>query len=397
VSAEPVVIVGAGPYGLSLAAHLRPLGVPFRIFGEPMRSWRLDMPPGMYLKSEGCASSISAPGPGHELPDFCAERGIEYADYWRPVALETFVAYGLWFQERLVPEVEPRAVILVRPCRRGFDVALDDGETIRASRVVVASGAREWAHIPPPLRDLEPRLVSHSSAYGDLAPLAGRDVTVIGGGQSALETAALAQEAGARARVLVRRPRLEWNAGPGELPSTRRSRLRMPPSPLGAGWRLWLAANWAPTFRRLPPQTRVRLVRTTLGPAGAWWLRERVEGRLPVVLGARVGAAEAADGAVRLRIEGPDRRPADLVTEHVIAATGYRPDLGRLPFLERSTLARLRRVGGAPWLSGRFESTVPGLHFVGLAAAHSFGPVCRFVTGTAATSPRLARHLARAG
>ena len=394
--ADPVVIVGAGPYGLALAAHLHPLRVPFRIFGEPMGSWRRNMPPGMYLKSEGCASSISAPRSGHALSDFCAEHGVEYADYWHPVALSTFTSYGLWFQERLVPEVEVEDVTLVRPRGSGFEVGLAGGEMVRASRVVVASGAGEYAYVPSVLRELGPEHASHSSAYGDLGPLGGRDVVVIGGGQSALETAALAEEAGARARVLVRRPQVEWNAGPGELPATWRRRLRMPASTLGAGWRLWLSANWAPAFRYLPPETRMRLVRTTLGPAGAWWLRDRVENRLPVILGARILSAEVAAGAVRLGVEGSDGA-GDVVADHVIAATGYRPDVGRLPFLERPTMVRIRRVGGAPRLSSQFESTVPGLHFVGLAAAHSFGPVCRFVAGTAATAPRLARHLARAG
>jgi hypothetical protein len=391
-----VVVVGAGPYGLSLAAHLRAWGVGFRIFGETMASWRRHMPRGMFLKSEGCASSISAPEPGFTLADFCAERGLDYAPYWAPVPLTTFTEYGRWYQERLVPEVEPGPVTLVRPRGRGFEVHLADGRAVPARRIVVATGLAGFARVPAALRGLDPALVTHSSAHDDLTPFAGRDLTVIGAGQSALETAALASEAGAEARVIVRRSRVEWNAGPDQAPRTWRQRARMPASTLGAGWRLWLAANWSPAFRFLPAETRMRLVATTLGPAGGWWLRERVEGRVPVLLGTTVRSAECVDGGVRLTVVEPGG-VREVMTERVVAATGYRPDVGRLPFLERTALARLRRVGGAPRLSAGFESTVPGLHFVGLAAAHSFGPVCRFVAGTEATAPRLARELARDG
>src|SRR5216684_8632385 len=89
-----VAIIGAGPYGLSVAAHLRGLGVPFRIFGRPMDSWLAHMPKGMMLKSDGFASNIYDPGGGFTLEKFCAQRGIEYANMGIPVRLDTFTAYG---------------------------------------------------------------------------------------------------------------------------------------------------------------------------------------------------------------------------------------------------------------------------------------------------------------
>jgi len=99
-----VAIVGAGPYGLSIAAHLRHTGVPFRIFGRPMDSWLAHMPKGMMLKSDGFASTIDDPDQKFTLKHFCAERGIEYADVGIPLRLDTFVAFGLAFKEHLVPE-----------------------------------------------------------------------------------------------------------------------------------------------------------------------------------------------------------------------------------------------------------------------------------------------------
>src|SRR5579864_2918717 len=113
-------IIGAGPYGLSVAAHFRRLGIPFRIFGRPMDSWRAHMPKGMLLKSDGFASNIYAPKGGFTLKQFCAERGIKYADDGVPVSRETFTAYGLAFQERLVPELEDKLVTGVEHAPEGF-------------------------------------------------------------------------------------------------------------------------------------------------------------------------------------------------------------------------------------------------------------------------------------
>src|ERR1700760_1616078 len=83
-----VAIIGAGPYGLSIAAHLRAAGVDFRIFGKPMGFWRDHMPDGMHLKSEGFASSLSEPSGKFTLGAFCKERGLDYADLGSPVPLE---------------------------------------------------------------------------------------------------------------------------------------------------------------------------------------------------------------------------------------------------------------------------------------------------------------------
>src|SRR5580692_9850358 len=103
-------IIGAGPYGLSVAAHLRRSGVPFRIFGRPMDSWRAHMPKGMSLKSDGFASNLSDPDDRFTMEKFCAERGIPYAHTGIPVKLDTFTEYGLAFQERVVPELEDKMV-----------------------------------------------------------------------------------------------------------------------------------------------------------------------------------------------------------------------------------------------------------------------------------------------
>src|SRR6202046_2202219 len=120
-------IIGAGPYGLSIAAHLRSRGIPFRIFGRPMDSWRTHMPKGMLLKSDGFASNISDPNDEFTLRKFCSQQGIEYSDTGIPVRLDTFTRYGLAFRERMVPELEDKLGVSVQRGSVGYLLELENG------------------------------------------------------------------------------------------------------------------------------------------------------------------------------------------------------------------------------------------------------------------------------
>jgi FAD-dependent urate hydroxylase len=390
-----VALIGAGPYALSLAAHLSARGVAHEIFGEPMAGWLEHMPEGMSLKSEGCASSLSDPSDEHSLDRFCAEHGIEYGDIGIPVTLDTFTSYGKWFQERLVPDVRRAWVERVQPNSNGFELTLGSGDTLRARRVVIASGLEGCAHVPEALAGLPPEAVSHSYDHADLAPFKGRKVAVIGAGQSALETATLLHERGASVTLVARGPRLLWNGPPRLGPRRLRRRLRYPRSGLGDGKAVFFYARAPLGFHAFPRAQRLKLVYTVLGPAGAWWLRERFEGHVEARVNRSIVAAEPVDGQVRLRLEGADGSE-ELDTEHVLASTGYRPNVGRQQILEPSLRERIAQVEGAPSLSRSFESSVPGLYFIGYSSAVSFGPVMRFVYGAGFTARRLSRSLVRA-
>jgi thioredoxin reductase len=388
-----VAIIGAGPYGLALAAHLRARGVAAQVFGRPMASWLERMPRGMFLKSEGFASSISDPGRRHTLAGYCTELGLPYGDCGAPVPLETFVDYGLWFQETLVPDVIDTEVQQVGSAGDGFELFLERDGTARARKLVVACGFPYFRYTPPELGGLPEGLVSHSSDHADLEGFRGRSVAVFGAGQSALESAALLTESGASATVIARTPSLAWNQLPETGPRSLRKRVRAPLTGLGTGWANVVYAGTPGVVRRFPAATRIRLAREVLGPSGAWWLRDRVEGRVEVLAGHSPASAEAADGGVRLRLDGkgPVR---ELEVEHVIAATGYRVRVDALDFLGSTLRSRLATVAGAPALSPSFESSVPGLYFLGMAAANTFGPVMRFVCGTGFAAGRASRHLA---
>ena len=385
----PAVVVGAGPYGLSVGAHLRGLGVPVRVFGEPMNSWRHQMPAGMYLKSHADAASLSAPEPGHGLSDYCRHVGAEPFDDERPVPVEMFISYGLWFADRLLPDVERAQVLQLR--RRGdvIEISLDTGEELAARSVVVATGLERYPYVPEEVAGL----ATHSSQHHDLSGFAGSDVIMVGAGQSALEGAALLHEAGARVQLVARQA--PFFGGPANYRDGRASStLRQPFSKLGHGWALRAYSSLPGGFRRLPARTRRRLVHRALGPYGSFWLRERFDGRVPVHLGRLAGAAPAPGGRVRVDLAGDSGEVTSLTADHVIAGTGFRVDLDALDFVAESTRAAIARVHRSPRLTGRFESTVAGLFFVGHTAAMTFGPVMRFVCGAGYAASRASAGVA---
>src|SRR5665213_2153046 len=275
-----VAIVGAGPYGLSIAAHLKARGVDFRIFGRPMQTWLTQMPKGMRLKSEGFASSLSDPDSTFTLGHYCKEMGIPYADSGRPVPLETFATYGIEFQKRFVPNLENKHVASVRRAATGFEVSLDDGEIVSARQVVVAAGITHFGYVPPILSALPEEFVSHSSQYGPLDQFKGREVTVVGAGASALDVAALLLQAGAAVQLVARKSVVRFHDPPTGKPRPTLEKIRLPMTGIGAGWKLFFYTNTPNVFRLLPERVRLQAMRNTLGAAPGWFIKEEVVGKV---------------------------------------------------------------------------------------------------------------------
>ena len=388
-------IIGAGPYGLSVAAHFRHRGIQFRIFGRPMDSWRAHMPKGMMLKSDGFASNIYDPDSAFTLGQFCAERGIEYADAGMPVRLETFTAYGLAFRDRMVPELEDKLVVSVDRLPEGFLLQLEDGESVKARKVVLAVGITHFEYVPENLAKLPAELLSHSARHHELEPFRNRGVAVIGAGASALDLAGLLHEAGADVQLVSRRETLNFHTKPTGKPRSWWQQIRHPQSGLGPGMRSRFCSDLPMAFHHLPERIRLDVVRRALGPSGGWFIRDKVIGKVSLSLGYTPESCEVQDGKVRLHLRGRDGSERELVTEYVIAATGYRVDMARLSFLNPDIRAKLTALNGSPVLSSTFESSVPGLYFVGVAAANSFGPVMRFAFGAGFAARTLTRTMAK--
>ncbi|MCL2430686.1 MAG: NAD(P)-binding domain-containing protein [Alphaproteobacteria bacterium] len=393
VNATDVAIIGAGPYGLSLAAHLAARGVEHAVIGAPMAGWSKAMPRGMHLKSEGFASNLFDPSGATTLERYCAEHSIPYAPVGLPVALDTFIAYGVDFQRRHVPHVEQDVVISLERTEWGFVLRLAGGGTLSCRRVVVAVGVIPFRNVPASLAGLPGELLSHSSAHHDLDQFRGRDVTVIGGGASAIDLAALLHEGGACVRMIQRDPQLQVHTK-SRLPRPLKDRIRNPMSGIGPSWRSLFYTKAPFAFYHLPEARRLRIVRTHLGPAGGWFMADRIA-RVPTILGCSVRTAIASGSRARLLLAEANGSTRSIETDHVIAATGYKPDLCRLDFLGDALRAQIPTVDGAPLLSSRFETKVPGLFMIGTVSANCFGPVMRFAVGAGLTARSLARHLAR--
>jgi len=389
-----VAIIGAGPYGLSIAAHLAESGVDFRIFGSPMHTWRTSMPEGMVLKSEANASNLYDPAGEMPLSRFCADRGLPYQETGLPVPLKTFIDYGVAFQKRFVPWLEDRLVTDVRPTAHGFDLHLDGGEVAPARRVIIAAGIRAYEYMPPELGHLPAELASHSAVHVKVDSFAGREIAVIGGGASAINLAALLHKTGARVTVIARRPAIAYCGPPSE--RTLLDRIKEPENGLGSGWRSLACCTMPMLFHAMPEQFRLMVVRKHLPAAPGWTLKSQVDGIVPTVLGATIARADAVGGRVRLELALAGGERKVVTADHVMAGTGYKVDMRRLAFFGPDVLDRLDCVEKTPRLSRWFESSLPGLHFVGTAAANSFGPMMRFAYGAGFVSKRLSTYMARA-
>ena len=388
-----IAIIGAGPYGLSLAAHLRNSGQSLRIFGTPMHSWSHHMPRGMHLKSEGFASNLYDPEGTFTLEAYCAERGIAYGHIGVPVAIETFIAYGQEFQRRWVPEVENVEITSLKESGAGFELTTSEGEPVRARQVVVAAGIVRFAYLPPLLAGFSTKMISHSSQHWDLTEFKGRKVAVLGAGASALDIAALLLEAGAHVELFARRQSIPFHDPPNE-PRPLLQRLMAPRSGLGIGWRSRICTDIPLVFHAMPQSLRVRAVERHLGPAPCWFVRDAVEGRMPMHLGTSLAGIHSLDGKMRLQMRQSNAEAREFEVDHVIAATGYRTAVSRLAFINESMQSRLLKTVEAPRLDRHFESSIPGLFFVGVAAANSFGPLLRFAYGAKFAARRVAARLA---
>lgn len=390
-----VAIIGAGPYGLSIAAHLKAHGVDFRIFGHPMHTWLAHMPKGMRLKSEGFASRLYDPGSTFTLEAYCKEKGIPYADMGLPVPLDVFSSYGLEFQRRFVPELEPNLVTSMRRSPEGFRLGLDDGRSLTARRVVMAVGLTHYENMPPILAALGENFATHSARHNTVDQFKGREVVVVGAGASALDLAALLHQAGAKVQVVARKPVIRFHDPPDNLKPSLIDRLRTPTTGIGPGWKLFWCVNAPLIFRKMPQEFRFEKVKTVLGPAPCWFIKEEVVGKIPLNVDVGVTEAKIQNGRVGLQLTDSRGTHRTLMADHVIAATGYKVDLRRLTFMDSDLQSAVLSAEQTPVLSSNFESSVPGLYFVGTSAANTFGPLLRFAFGAGFTAGRLSKHLAR--
>lgn len=385
-----VTIIGAGPYGLSAAAHLRAIpGLDVRIFGKPMSFWECQMPKGMLLRSGWDATQIADPTHSLTLEAFQEATGTHFS---KPVPLDCFVQYGRWYQRQALPDLEQRQIVRVEITPKGFRVNLANGESFQSRRVVVAAGIQSFAWRPPEFDDLDPSLVSHTSEHPDLRRYSGQQVLVIGSGQSALESAALLHEGGAEVEVVARAHRINWLQGWASttlhwrLGSFVRGLLYAPTDVGPAGISQLMARP--DLLRKLPRGLQDKLWKRAVRPAGSRWLVKRLEG-VPIRLGRSVVSVAPTGERLKVRLDDSSER----IVDHVFLGTGYRIDVSKYEFLAPELIQSISQIKGYPQLRQGLETSVEGLHILGAPGAWSFGPLMQFVSGTHYASQALTRHI----
>jgi thioredoxin reductase len=386
-----VAILGAGPYGLSAAAHLRMVkGLEVRVFGEPMSFWERNMPVGMFLRSNWTATRIADPNSSLTLEAYQMACGNHLS---LPVPIDRFVQYGLWYQRQAAPDLDRRKITRVEADANGFRIVLEDGEVIKSRRVVIAAGIGSFAWRPPEFGNLPTSLASHTSEHRDLRQFADKQVLVIGGGQSALESAALLHEGGAEAEVVARTHKINWLQGWTSKTLHHRmgkfvNQLLYAPTDVGPAVLSQLMAR-PDLLKRLPRGLQNKLRKRSVRPAGARWLVKRLE-NVPVRLGRSVVSALPVGEQVKVRLDDGSER----IVHHVLLGTGYRVDVSKYDFLAPELVQSVNRFKGYPILKQGLESSVPGLHILGAPAAWSFGPLMQFVSGTHYASRSLVGSIA---
>ena len=383
-----IAVVGAGPFGLSVAAHLAHRRV--RAFGRPMETWRTRMPADMRLRSDWDETNLSAPGDRGSIGAWA--RAVDEPRE-EPIPLQKFLRYADWFRETLVPETDASNVVQLERSGDVFRVTTETGGEADARAVVVAVGVTPFAYAPPPFDQAMGDGVSFAIDRQDYEPYRGRRVVVVGGGQGGLEAAALARRAGAEVEIIIR-SELRWFTD--REPYKPRGRLRQRvyriaypvvgygPPPLN---RLALHPD---AFAALPEPARRAVARRILRAGGSPWVRSQIEGEVAVTEGTSVQRLERTDGGLRLTLSDDTQREAAAV----VVSAGFRFALDRLAFLSPAVRDAVAVREGWPVLDRYFRSSDPSLLFVGFAAERRFGPIARFVNGSRFTAYRVAEGLA---
>jgi cation diffusion facilitator CzcD-associated flavoprotein CzcO len=380
------IVVGAGPYGLSTAAHLIGRGLRVGVFGKPMGLWSDNMPSGMFLRSHWWDTHLSDPQHRYTFENFARETSASLSD---PIPRATFLEYGLWFQRRAVPMVDRTFVSSIERDGDGFAVTLADGRQVTGAAVVMAVGVAYYTHRPALYDHLPASLVSHSCDHRDFSRFGGKHVVVVGGGQSAVEYAALLHEAGADVHVVARRA-IEWRGPDRTDQRTATERIMAPRASIAPGWDNWCLDHLPFAFYHMPQWGKDRYS-LSYSSGASDWLRRRVIGKVSLHEAETILAIDAkGDTAVATTSGGKT-----LWADHVMLATGYGVDLDKLTMIGPSLRRSIQTRDATPLLSPWFESTVPGFYFSGLTSLRAFGPIYRFVAGCAPAARRVARAIAR--
>ena len=368
-----LLIIGAGPFGLALAAQAQRDQIEHLIVGKPMEFWRSNMPKGMFLRS-ACDWHLD-PQNVHTIEAYLQSQGKTSKDV-EPLSLDFYLTYTDWFQKQ--KNIQPQPVYIERLdfSNEHFIATAANGDVINAKNVVLAPGFKHFANIPEDLKAKLPAgSFQHTCDYVDFSDAANNRYLIIGGRQSAFEWAALLLEAGAAAVHLSHR--------------------HASPAFAVAEWS-WIKPlvdnmvedpNW---FRRLSQKEKDDISyhmwsegRLKIEP----WLESRLRNERVKVWPQTeiVSCVVNESGEFEVRLTNGEA----ITVDKVVLATGYKVDIARLPILAAGNLLeRIETRNGFPVLDDHFETSVPGLFITSMPAMQDFGPFFGF-TNSVRTSARL--------
>jgi cation diffusion facilitator CzcD-associated flavoprotein CzcO len=401
-----VLVIGAGMCGIAAAAALIFKGVRNIAVLDSSADGR-EGPWVTYARMQTLRSPKHLPGPAIGVPSLTFRAWYETThgdaawDALYKIPNDVWQDYLTWLKHTLaLPVRNGTTALSIAPGGGHLAVALSDGGTLRARRVVVATGrgGTGGPNIPDFVSPaLWPDLAAHTAEPIDFSRLRGKRVAVIGGGASAWDNAATAAEAGAASvDQYVRRP---------VLPQINKGRGSASPGYFEGWGALDPAQRWA-LFAYMhdvqgppPHETVLRTIRNA---------------QFSLHLATPVLAAQREGAAVVLDLPG-----GSAVADFLIVGTGFRMDLARdallAPFapllatwadryappesLQRPELGRF------PWLDEAFGLTeleagsLPDLarvHLVNHAAALSLGAIASDIPGVNVGAERLAAGIVRA-
>jgi cation diffusion facilitator CzcD-associated flavoprotein CzcO len=373
-----LLVIGAGPYGLAVAAHAQEHGIKTVVVGRPMTFWTEHMPDGMFLRS-GPDWHLDAANV-HTFEAFLEERGIAPADI-DPVPISVFLDYAKWFRDEKRVGVRECLVSTLVHDGQHFQAQLDDGTTITADRVVATPGVRHFQQLPEWADQIAPALGAHTCELTRFEDLRGARVLIVGGRQSAYEWAALAGEHGAERIDIVHRhdtprfARVSWRFVDPYIDQTLTTR----------GW-----------WRSLPSSDQQRISRQfwEVGRLTLeWWLTPRLaDARFHRWPNAHVTTVAQNANTIEVGLSNGER----LGVDRIVYATGYAANLPRIPYLH-DVLPDIELTDGFPNLDTAFQTSIPGLYIPGFAATRDFGPFFGFTKGCPAAATLIVQDLLRTG
>lgn len=367
-----LLVVGAGPYGLGVAAYARSLGLDPVIVGRPMAFWREQMPAGMLLRSSW--DWHYDPNGVNTIEAWLDETGRTKAEI-DPFPLADYLEYATWFEvvSGLAPVDLPIQRIDLRPDGR-FDAVFVDGETVTARNIVLALGFAHFASVPEEIAAALPaEHVAHTADFVDFSGAKGKRFAIVGGRQSAYEWAALLHEAGAASVDVIHRHRTPHF------------------EPADWSWTMPVVERIArdPEWYRALDDAQKRKIAFRLWLEGRGklepWLAPRLDAPTVRSRPFRMIADSDAgpNGAIRLRLDDGSA----LEVDQVVLATGYRTDIQRVPMLTAgNALDRIEIDNGFPVLDASFQMSAPGLYATSMMATRDFSSLFAFTVAVRASS-----------